>query len=487
MNRITRTGFLALVLSFIAVPAFAIGADTSKPNILFIVSEDNGPEMGCYGAPVKTPRLDKLATQGTLFRNAYVPQAGCSQSRAAFLTGLYPHQNGQIGLATWKYAMYSKNIPNVVTTLKKAGYRTGIIGKLHVNPESAFPFDFKAIPSANFGRKDMGAYAENAAKFFSESDKPFYLQVNYPDAHRPFLRQVDGRPAQPLSGKDVAPLPYLGINHPELRQQTADYYNCMMRLDSYIDDLLTALEASGKAEKTVVVYIGDHGADILRGKRTSYEGGLRIPMIIRWPGAKAGQERKELVSTVDLFPTFCQIAEAPIPKSLPGRSLKAIIHGEDSQWPTYLFTEFNVHSNHDPWPQRTVRDARYKLICNPLAGQVNPGYAFTMSKKFFKAPEADLLAAASPQVRAAYGLAKQPPLYELYDLQTDPFEFKNLADDPAHAETLRRLSKELTAWQERTGDALADPANAQRLFSMIREAGTTKRAALPYRQFMEPR
>ena len=122
-------------------------AHAAPPNILFIVSEDNGPEMGCYGTPIATPHLDGLAKQGTLFRNAYVPQAGCSQSRAAFLTGLYPHQNGQIGLATWKYAMYSKTTPNVVSTLKQAGYRTGIIGKLHVNPKEAFPFDFKAIAS----------------------------------------------------------------------------------------------------------------------------------------------------------------------------------------------------------------------------------------------------------------------------------------------------------------------------------------------------
>ena len=458
-----------------------------KPNILFIVSEDNGPEIGCYGAPVKTPHLDKLATEGTLFRNAYVPQAGCSQSRAAFLTGLYPHQNGQIGLATWKYAMYSGKVKNVVKTLGKEGYRTGIIGKLHINPKSAFPFDFEAIPSANFSRRDMAAYVENAAKFIKQSDKPFYLQVNYPDAHRPFIKTVDKLPSKPLTGKDVDAIPYMGINHPELRQQTADYYNCMMRLDSYIGDLLRALEASGKARDTVVVYIGDHGADLLRGKRTSYEGGVKIPMIIRWPGAKGGQKRKELVTTLDLFPTFCEIAGVQIPKSLLGQSLKPIIHGAIPKWRNYLFTEFHVHSNHNPWPQRTVRGPRYKLIYNPLAGEVNPGYAFTMGKKFFEAPEAELMAAAPEQVQAAYGLMKQPPRYELYDLKEDPYEFKNLAQDPAQAKTLGRLRSELTSWQKRTGDALLDPVMAQKLFSLIREAGTAKRQALGYKSFMQIR
>ena len=259
----------------------------------------------------------------------------------------------------------------------------------------------------------------------------------------------------------------------------------MMRLDSYIGDLLKALEASGKAKDTVVVYIGDHGADLLRGKRTSYEGGVKIPMIIRWPGAKGGQQRKELVTTLDLFPTFCEIAGVRIPKSLPGQSLKAIIHGKSPKWRNYLFTEFHVHSNHNPWPQRTVRGPRYKLIYNPLAGEVNPGYAFTMGKKFFEAPEAKLMATASKQVQAAYQLMKQPPKYELYDLQTDPFEFKNLADDSSHAKTLGRLRAELTSWQKRTGDALVDPVVAQKLFSLIREAGTAKRQALDYKPFMQ--
>ena len=135
---------------------FSLIDTRATPNILLIISEDNGPELGCYGEPfVKTPNLDRLAEEGILFENAYVPQAGCSQSRASLLTGLYPHQNGQIGLATWKFRMYSKRTPNIISVFKQFGYRTGIIGKLHVNPEEAFPFDFKKIPSANFSIKNL--------------------------------------------------------------------------------------------------------------------------------------------------------------------------------------------------------------------------------------------------------------------------------------------------------------------------------------------
>ena len=134
-----------------------------------------------------------------------------------------------------------------------------------------------------------------------------------------------------------------------------------------------------------------------------------------------------------------------------------------------------------------MRDNRYKLIYNPLAGKVNPGYAFTFGKKFFKAPETELLAVASPQVRAAYALSQQPPRYELYDLQEDPYEFNNLAKNPAYAEHRGRLINELMHWQKETGDALKFPENAEKLFSMIREAGTEKRKALDYKPFMAPR
>ncbi|SVE32385.1 uncharacterized protein METZ01_LOCUS485239, partial [marine metagenome] len=209
MKKLVRTGITFCLLTFLFLP---LGLAAKTPNILLIVSEDNGPEMSCYGEPfVKTPVLDKLAAEGVRFDRAYVPQAGCSQSRAAYLTGLYPHQNGQIGLATWKFRMYREDTPNMVTSLKKAGYRTGIIGKLHVNPASAFPFGFKAIPESNFSRKKLSRYAEEAGRFFKEAKKPFFLSINYPDAHRPFIKSKQGLPADPLPADQVKTMAYIGL------------------------------------------------------------------------------------------------------------------------------------------------------------------------------------------------------------------------------------------------------------------------------------
>ena len=444
---------------------FAACSWSERPNVLLIVSEDNGPELGAYGDPfARTPVLDGLAREGVLFRNAYVPQAGCSQSRAAFLTGLYPHQNGQIGLATWKFGLFREDTPNLVRTLKEAGYVTGIIGKLHINPEEAFPFDFTAQPGANFRRQDMGTYAESAKAFMEESDRPFFLSVNYPDAHRPFLRQVEGLPADPLDDGDVESLAYMGLDSPTLRRDTANYHNSTARLDTLIGHLLEALEHSGKADRTIVAYLGDHGADLLRGKRTCYEGGVRVPFIVRWPARQeAGQVREELVSTLDLAPTLIEAARArPIP-GLPGHSLEPLVAGRSVPWREHLFTEYHLHSNHNYYPQRAVRGDRFKLIWNLMPGEENPGHRFTVDRFVGQEEMREALERSSPRVREAYGLMESPPEFELYDLDADPYEFENLADKPQHQPELEELKGRLLEWRRQTDDAFLDAANVMRL------------------------
>ncbi len=466
----------------------SFGETTNRPNFLFIISEDNGPELSCYGDPyARTPNLDRLAAEGVRFDRAYVAQAGCSQSRAAYLTGLYPHQNGQIGLATWNFRMYRDDTPNIARNLKAAGYRTGIIGKLHVNPAEAFPFDVKEIPTANFQRKNLGDYARFAGEFMRSSEKPFFLSVNYPDAHSPWLKQVDGLPKEPLEADDITSLEYMGVDTPELRAQMANHYNCMARLDALVGDLLATLEISGKADNTFVLYFGDHGADFLRGKRTSYEGGVRVPFIIRWPGhVRPGQVSEKLVSTVDLMPTLLDLAGAEPVTGLPGRSLRTLLHDKSSPWRDYLFTEYHTHAaTNNYYPQRTVCSARYKLIENLLPNEVNPGYDFAVNKKGGDAHVADAIRNASPQVREAYKRMEMPSRFELYDLEGDPFEFRDLAGDPDYAQTLQELQQQLQQWRETTRDPLLNPDNLHRLKAEMGTVTSKKEARKREWEYLE--
>ncbi len=463
VSRSKFTSHGALLLSILLL--LLTNAAWARPNILLIVSEDNGPELGCYGdTQAQTPNLDRLAGGGVRFERAFVPYSVCSPSRAVFLTGLYPHQNGQIGLATHKFALYDPKTPNAFTLLGAAGYRTGLIGKLHVNPESAFPVDFRKIPGANFRKRKMEEYAAAAAEFFNASDEPFFLSINYPDAHLPFIRQQHGRPAEPLSGDDVRPLPWVGIDSPRLRQVTADYYNCMKRLDEGVGLLLAELRASGKADDTLIIYIGDHGAQFPRGKVSLYEGGLRIPLILRWPGrVKQGTVRDELVSTVDILPTFLQAAGLDVPARLPGLPLQKLLDEKPADWRQYIYG-FNTGSFPLAFTLRwSIRDDRYKLILNLVPGQENlgsrcyldPDYRVTVVSGFTPAEQAS----ASPKVSAALARFRNPPRHELFDLNTDPHEWLNLADDPAHAPVLHRLETALQNFRTKTHDPFLDAKN----------------------------
>ncbi len=458
MTRLTALVLAILVANF--------GAAGEQPNILLIVSEDNGPELGCYGDPyAQTPVLDHLAKTGVRFANAFVPYPVCSPSRACFLTGLYPHQNGQVGLATHKFAMFegTRTLPEI---LQNNGYRTGMVGKLHVNPEKEFPFDFRKITGANFGSRNVRNYADAAAEFFKQdSDKPFFLSINYPDAHFPLHRQQFGLPEVPIEAEDVRPLPWVGVDSPRLRQFTADYYNCMRRLDDGIGMLLERLKESGHAENTLVVYIGDHGAQFSRGKCSVYEAGLRIPMIVRWPGNQvAGTVRDELASTLDLVPTFLTAAGIEVSGRLPGHVLQPLLKGEPApgNWRKHIVGFTTGAAPGIFYFQQSIRGTRYKLILNPLAETQDnkslfaEAYHKQYNSHFAAGCTAEEIATAPQAIQNAYHRFLTPPPYELYDLQNDPHEFTNLADSSSHAEIKTRLIAEFRTWQQTTSDPFAD-------------------------------
>lgn len=448
---------------FLTAPALLpsrLLAAPQRPNILLIVSEDNGLQLGCYGdRTVPTPHLDALAAAGARWENAYVTQAVCSPSRSSILTGLYPHQNGQIGLATHAFSMV-RPVPTLPGLLKQAGYRTGLIGKLHVNPEQWFDFDFRwsDATALSFAHRDVARTAEVAGEFFS-GQGPFFLMVCFADAHLPFLRQHSGLPATPVTAAQVRPFDAVGADSPRLRQHVADYYSCISRLDTGVGLLLGKLKDAGHHDQTLVAYLGDHGPQFSRGKTTCYEFGLRVPLLLRWPGQiREGEVRRDLCSSIDLMPTLLHAAGIPTPRNLPGQPL--LPRGRERR---ELFCEWNTsHPVPLPsllFPQRTVRDRRYKLIANLMSGRRNPGELYyTEQKLITTGANAAEIASAPEQVRAAYSVWRDPPPIELYDLERDPHEFVNLAGHRDLQTVESRLLATLRRWQRDTADPLADSA-----------------------------
>lgn len=433
-----------------------------KPlNILLITADDLGNHIGCYGDDtVATPNFDRLAAQGARFSRGYVTQASCSPSRASILTGLFPHQNGQMGLTNHNYKVHP-GTPNLPSLLKKSGYRTGILGKLHVEPADEFPFDVAAIDPAP--TRDPDWVEKHSREFFEGGAEPFFLMFNFVDPHRPFKRHIFGSPQNPVDEKDVQPFPFAPVDTPKVRRDIADYYNGVARLDECLGRLMKSLSEAGQDESTLVIFVSDHGAPFARGKGTCYESSVRVPFIVRAPGAKAGQSCDALVSTIDIVPTVLAAASTPAPAGLPGRALQSLLDDPKSDWRQSLLTEYTAHGRDYYFPRRAVCDARYKLIHNLAPGRPNLTVEIDGNEiwKAYRNGEV-----TSEPARRVLETAANPPEFELYDLETDPHEFNNLADDPAQREQKERLEKLLLEWRKSTHDATLD---AQELAKMNAE------------------
>ncbi|MFI4912960.1 MAG: sulfatase-like hydrolase/transferase [Sedimentisphaeraceae bacterium JB056] len=430
-------------------------SSTKRPNVVLITGDDLGIQVGCYGdKTVKTPNIDKLAASGVMFKTAWVSQASCSPSRSSIYTGLYPHQNGQIGLCHRGYSM-NRTYPTITSILKDAGYRTAVIGKYHIEPKKACPWDEQYSDfTTYFEQRDVKTAADVGEDFMNRSgDEPFFLMLNYIDPHTPLYDQRKGLPAEPYTADNVESLELFGFDTPEIREQTAGYYNCVNRLDTGLGMLMDKLKATGNYENTLVIFVGDHGPPFTRSKTTCYDIGLRIPFIVSCPGVVSeGLVSDQMVSTTDILPTILDITGIDLPEPVTGRSLKAEVQGKDVELRQYMFGEHHTHQQFSWFPRRSVRDQRYQLIVNLLENRENPikgvdgCVAWKASRK----------EGVPPQVKAAYDRYNKPPHLELYDLEKDPYCFVNLADSPEYEATKERLLAALNQWREKTADPYLD-------------------------------
>lgn len=492
---------LLLLMSLMAAPSLRC-IQAAERNIVFIITDDESPTLGCYGDLVaKTPAIDRIAADGVLFRNAFATTASCSASRSVVLSGLHNHRNGQYGHQHHfhKFLTFDDvgrlSLPNV---LGKLGYRTGQIGKYHVGPEPVYHFETYLRGD---GRNAV-QMAENAKAFITADDaRPFFLYFATADPHRGGgIDQTSERELKPdLFGNlpkrgshpgvtetfyDPAevPVPPFLPDTPETREELAHYYQSCSRVDAGVARLVEILREADLYEKTLLVFTSDHGMAFSGGKTTVYEGGLRVPMVVRDPyQTRRGFASDALLSHIDITPTLIDYAggldpetngptrygidttpprRGPMPvdnrdggkpfDTYHGKSwLPALADPEAKHWDT-IFASHTFHEIQMYYPMRVVRDDSYKLIWNIAHGLPYPFAS-------------DLWAASSWQAQFRQGLDANygrktvgqyihRPRFELYDIRNDPDESTNLADSPGHAEVLRQYQDKLKQVQREMDD-----------------------------------
>ncbi len=470
----------------------------AERNIVLIVTDDQSPDFGAYGnAVMKTPNLDALAADGTLFRNAFCTTASCSASRSVILTGLHNHANGHYGHEHdyHKFNSYA-NIISLPRYLSAAGYRSARCGKFHVAPEEVYQFGEVINFNGDGGGRNTVAMAKACREFIADdSSEPFFLYWCTVDPHRSGNVRKD-LPHQPNAfgnqpefngvetvafNPDDVVVPGFLPDTPECRAELAQYYESVARIDQGVGKLFDELKAAGVWDKTLIVFMADHGMAFPGAKTTLYEGGMHSPLIVRNPYRDdRGNEQTSLVSWVDITPTLVHFAGgldrqtgqvkaaivenvcgklparpghrtvATKPGKFHGRSFLELLDGQPrDDWrqvnASHTFHEITMY-----YPMRVVREDRFKLIWNiahplPYPFATDLWVAPTWQAQYAKGPDA-------PYGKQTVGSYIHRPQFELFDLETDPYEGNNLADDPSHAETLERLQSQLKEFQRRTND-----------------------------------
>jgi N-sulfoglucosamine sulfohydrolase len=450
---LTRRSVLQSSLAAGTAPLFA---QQRPKNILLMIADDLGLHTGEYGdGQAMTPHLDTLARDGVRFTNAFCTTASCSASRSVMLSGLQNHTNGHYGHAHGEHNLrYQPRIEPVPQLLRNAGYRTGIVGKLHVNPLSEFPWD---LHSEGNGR-DVQSMAGRARKFISAAgDKPWYLHMGFMDPHRAGGGKSYANKDYPGVKRNIfdpakLKVPSFLPDNQMTREDVAEYYEAANRLDQGIGMMMNLLRETNQLNNTLVVFISDNGMPFPNAKTNCYDAGMRLPCIVRAPGqAKRGLVNQALVNWTDLASTFLDWSGAKGPNyQLHGRSWLPILEQEnpagwDESYFSHTFHEITMY-----YPMRGVRTRQYKYIRNlfpelefPFASDLWASYTWQSLLK-----EGERGKVGSRPV----GRYLHRDREELYDIIKDRDELDNLAGRASHQAVLKDLRRKTHEYRTKTGD-----------------------------------
>ena len=430
-------------------------AQAPPRNVVLLIADDLGLDLGCYGNNViRTPNLDRLAKRGVRFAKAYATVSSCSPSRASVYTGLYTHQNGQYGLQHPPHSQQTHAwVMSLPRLLRMAGYYTGIIGKIHVGPQTVYNWDAEITKGTG---RNVAAIAQRAREFINDAGKrPFFLVVGYIDPHRAKVGFDNDKfakdPAEVRYDPQKVIVPPHLPDNPEVRRDLAEYYQSATRLDRGVGLFLKMLEETGQLDNTLIIFISDNGIPFPGAKTTLYEAGVHLPMIVAGPTAPEGRTNQALVSFIDIAPTVLDWCKAKGPSSykLPGKSLLPILNDDQPQgWDT-VFGSHQMHEITMAYPMRSITTRTHKYIVN-----LDHAKEFPFASDLWGSPSWQSVRSGNLKMLGQRSVADflHRPKEELFDLASDPREMKNVAADPANAAVLTELRRRLRAWQEETND-----------------------------------
>ena len=442
MNRLIAIILLAAGLHAVSVSA-AVASPAAKPNILWLIAEDLGQHLGCYGAKeVRTPNLDKMACDGVRYTRFYCDHV-CSPSRSAFMTGMYATTIGAHNHRTVNKKPLPDGVRVLTDWLRPAGYFTANIKEL---PDAC---GFKGTGKTDWNFSYVGQPFDSAKWDDLKTHQPFYAQINFQETHRAYHAPKLADPAK-------VEIPPYYPDHPVTRADWAGYLDDVSELDRKIGRVLAQLATDGLADNTVIVFFGDNGQSQVRGKQFCYEEGQLVPLLIRWPKNFTGPAHftpgsvdDRLLQGIDLAPTMLAFACAAKPPKMQGR----VFLGDRCEPSREYVFGYRDRCDETVMRIRSVRDERYRYIRN-----FTPDTPFLAPNAYKERqyPVWNLLKElhAVGKLTPAQEFLCQPkmPAEELYDLQTDPWEIHNLAAAPEQEATLKRLRGVLEKWIEDSND-----------------------------------
>lgn len=434
-------------------------ARTPRPNIILYLADDHGWNLaGCYGQPaIQTPNLDSLARQGMRFTRAFAASPTCSPSRAIIYTGLHSARNGLMG----NHTGCRPGVKSIAHYLKDHGYRVVLANKTHVQPPEVFDFEYvkAALPPVpgrlrryrqeGLDTRIVDSLLEEHAR--NRAGQPLCLICADNGPHVVWEKNQIYKP-------EALPLPPITVDTPITRKAMANYFQDITSTDRRLGEVMASAAKYGFASNTMFIYSSDQGPEWPHSKWTVYDSGLRVPFVVRWPGqVRANSVTGAMISFTDITPTLVDAAGGSPVAGLDGSSFLDVLRGRKKEFRNEIFASHTGDGEMNRFPQRAVRDLRYKYVLN-----LHPGRKWTTHFTLVDGiPEShrEVYGSWLERARADAAAAKlietleRHPAEELYDTEKDPWELNNLAARPDMAATLARLRGRMKAIREQLKDA----------------------------------